>query len=213
MKTVPVDALCAGSIAPLPGGKRSGIAKTPLTGKVEIGLRGIPEDAQGDRRHHGFAAMALHHYPAEHYAWLREECGPLPRLRSAGSMGENMATCGLLEHDVLIGDRFRFGTAVIEATQPRQPCATIEQHLNKRGLVKKIVASGRCGWFYRVLESGTAMCGDRLVLEERGHEGWTIARVFAVVYGPSPDAAIMAKIAKLARVSDRLQRDIAKRIG
>ena len=149
-----VETICAGAIETLPSGKSSGIAKQPIEGPVEIGPRGISLDGQADRLHHGFPAMALHHYPGEHYAWLRETFGALPRLAGAGSMGENIAASGLTEDDVSIGDRFRLGSALLEVSQPRQPCATIEQHLQQTGIVKAIVATGRCGWFYRVLEAG-----------------------------------------------------------
>lgn len=156
--------------------------------------------------------MALHHYPGEHYAWLRDRFGPLPRLTGPGSMGENIAATGLLEDVVFLGDRFRLGTALLEISQPRQPCVTIERHLESSGIVKAIVQSGRCGWFYRVLEPGIAAAGDALVLMDRGHEAWSVRRVFAAVYGTKPDPALMAEITRLARVSDRLALDIHKRL-
>lgn len=208
-----VDAICAGGLQPLTPRKRSGIAKTPLAGPASIGPRGIAGDEQGDRKHHGFPAMALHHYPAEHYAWLRETFGAIERLGGPGSMGENIAAAGVMEGDVAIGDRFRLGTALLEVTQPRQPCVTIEQHLQVSGVVKAIVETARCGWFYRVLEPGQAEAGDVLVPVERGSREWTIERVFRCVYGTHPDFAAMEVIATLPRVSDRLALDIEKRLA
>ncbi|MDG6079638.1 MOSC domain-containing protein [Erythrobacter litoralis] len=213
MNAIRVDAICAGGIAALPGGKRSGISKAPLEGTVRICSRGIGCDVQADRTHHGFPAMALHHYPAEHYDWLRATFGALPRLEGPGSMGENIAASGLLEDDVRIGDRFRLGTAMIEISQPRQPCATIEKHLECAGIVKAIVRASRCGWFYRVLEEGYVRAGDRLVREDSGHSEWTIKRTFDAVYGNSRDEDAMRQIANLDRVSDRLVHDISKRLS
>lgn len=213
MTDIRVEAICAGAIGSLPCGKLSGIAKGPLEGEVVIGLAGIAEDRHADRRHHGFPAMALHHYPTEHYDWLRETLGPLPRLGRPGSMGENIAARGLTESELCIGDRFRLGTALLEVSQPRQPCATIERHLGRGGIVKAIVHSGRCGWFYRILEPGTCEAGDTLAQVESGHADWTVRRTFAAVYGPSPDKEAMREITQLARVSDRLTHDIDKRIG
>lgn len=212
--TIIVSALCAGAPQDLPSGKRSGIAKAALTGLVSIGERGLAGDVQVNREYHGYPPMALHHYPAENYAWLSQHFGPLPRLTGPGSMGENISTTGLTEHDVCIGDRFRLGTAVIEVTQPRQPCATIEQHLGARAVVKAIVASARSGWFYRVLETGEAQAGDTLELAERGDLRWTVARAFLAVYGSSraPDGEL-EQLASLPRVSDRLVGDIAKRMA
>ena len=212
--TVIVSALCAGAAHALPTGKRSGIVKSPLVGPVIIGEGGINGDVQVNRVHHGYPPMALHHYPAENYAWLLQHFGPLPRLVGPGSMGENISTTGLTEHDVCIGDRFRFGSAVIEVSQPRQPCATIEQHLDAKAVVKAIVASARSGWFYRVLEPGEAAAGDRLERIERGDEHWPVARAFLATYGSyrAPDSELQ-ELAALPRVSDRLVRDVAKRLA
>lgn len=209
-----VEALCAGAAAPMPNGKPSGIAKQPLTGPVSIGERGIATDCQVDRRCHGFTAMALHHYAGETYPWLLHHFGDLPRLTGPGSMGENISTIGLTEYDVCIGDRFRLGTAVIEVTQPRQPCSTIEQHLETKGMVKALVSSARCGWFYRVLDAGTAQAGDSLERIERGHLAWTVARAFLATYGAfRASDEELTELAALPRVSDRLVRDIAKRMA
>lgn len=210
----PVDAICAGPAAPMPNGKSSAIAKQALSGPVDIAERGIASDCQVDRRYHGFAAMALHHYPAETYPWLRHHFGDLPRLTGPGSMGENLSTSGISEHDVFIGDRFRLGTAVIELSQPRQPCSTIEQHLEKKGLVKALVASARCGWFYRVLEAGTVQAGDTLERIELGDRRWSVARAFLATYSAYRGSdAELDELAALPRVSDRLVRDIAKRLA
>jgi len=158
--------------------------------------------------------MALHHFPYEHFAWLRHHFGTLPRLAEPGSMGENISTSGICEHEVHIGDRFRLGSALIEVTQPRQPCSTIEQHLGAKGIVKAMVAAGRSGWFYRVLEPGIVAADATLVRVENGHTGWTVARAFLAVYGMkhAPDAELVA-LAGLERVSDRLVNDIHKRLN
>ena len=212
MKAVAVAAICAGAIAPLADGKRSGIAKTALDGPVAIGPRGIAQDRQADRRHHGYPAMALHHFPFEHHAWLAGLFDHPGVLGTRGAMGENISTTGLLEDRVHIGDRFRFGTALLEVTQPRQPCATIERHLQRRGVVKAMVGHARSGWFYRVLETGHARAGESLVRIEVGDTEWTVERAFRCVYGP-PGGSLqeLDALVAVARISDRLLLDIDKR--
>lgn len=212
--TVVIAALCAGASASLPSGTKSGIQKAPLTGAVAIGERGIASDEQVNRTYHGYPAMALHHFPYENYAWLVHHFGPMPRLSGPGSMGENISTTGMTEHDVCIGDRFRIGTALIEVSQPRQPCSTIEQHLVAKGVVKAMVAAARSGWFYRVIEPGEAQAGEMLERVERGHTGWSVARAFLATYGSAraPDGELN-ELSALERVSDRLVRDIGKRLA
>jgi len=212
--TIKVAEICAGSASILPTGKSSGIAKSAITGPVKIGPRGIDFDEQVDRKHHGYPPMALHHFPQEHYAWLRHHFGELTRLGAPGSMGENLSTTGLTEHDVFIGDRFRLGSALIEVTQPRQPCATIEQNLGAKGIVKRMVAAGRSGWFYRVIETGVACKGDVLELVESNQRSWSVARAFLATYGGArgPNAELN-ELASLPRVSERLVHDIKKRLN
>ncbi|GAB5349392.1 MOSC domain-containing protein [Alteriqipengyuania sp. 357] len=210
--TLTVEAICAGRAALLPGDKRSAIAKSPIHGPVEIRPRGIAGDEQVDRKHHGFPAMAVHVYPADHYAWLRDLFGDRPALAGPGSMGENLFVHGIDESAVHIGDRFRLGTAVIEVSQPRQPCATIERHLGRKGIVKAIVQSGRCGMFFRVIEPGTAEARDQLEPIEQGAADWTVRRAFYLVYGAGkPDRGELEELASLPRVSDRLVHDIRRK--
>ena len=63
---------------------------------------------------------------------------------------------------VRIGERFRLGSAVLEISQPRMPCATIERQFERKGMVAAILNSGRCGWYFRVIEDGEAAAGDAL---------------------------------------------------
>lgn len=207
-----VEAICAGRAALLPGDKLSAIAKSPLDGPVEIGPRGVSGDEQVDRKHHGFPAMAMHLYPADHYTWLRDTFGERPALAGPGSMGENLFVHGIDENAVCIGDRFRLGSAVIEVSQPRQPCATIERHLGRKGIVKAIVQSGRCGMFFRVIEPGVAQAGDVLEPIEQGATEWTVRRAFHLVYGGGqPDRGELEELASLPRASDRLVHDIRRK--
>lgn len=207
-----LDNVCAGSIRPLASGKRSAIAKVPLAGPVPVNMDGIEGDRQADRRHHGFPAMAVHHLPCEHLRWLVARFGLPHDFERPGSLGENFSTTGLLEGNVRIGDRFRAGTALLEVSQPRQPCATIEHHLQCKGVVKAMVAEAKSGWFYRVIEPGIVSAGDILQPVERMTHRWTVSRAFQLVYGrESADLDRLAELAALDRVSDRLVRDIEKR--
>ena len=140
------------------------------------------------------------------------EGGERPALAGPGSMGENLFVHGIDENAVCIGDRFRLGSAVIEVSQPRQPCATIERHLGRKGIVKAIVQSGRCGMFFRVIEPGVAQAGDVLEPIEQGATEWTVRRAFHLVYGGGqPDRGELEELASLPRASDRLVHDIRRK--
>ncbi len=91
----------------------------------------------------------------------------------------------LTEDAVHIGDRFRIGTALLEISQPRQPCWKIEHRFGRKGMIKQILKTHACGWYYRVLEEGEAAAGDAIERVGRGHEEWSVAQVFAALFDPA----------------------------
>lgn len=194
---IAVAALCTGRPSTLPGGKRSAIAKQPVTGPVAIGALGLAGDTQVDRRHHGGPEMAVHLYPLDHHAFWRARLGDTPLLHEPGAFGGNIAVSGLDETGVRLGEHFRLGSALLEISQPRMPCATIERRFQHTGMVETILATGRCGWYFRVLASGTAQAGDALEAVAGTGSPHTIRAVFAAIADPAslPDPAMLRELA------------------
>lgn len=208
-------AICAGQQRPFRGRDKSAIAKQPLVGKVALTLSGVAGDEQADLKHHGGPDMAVHHYPLDHHVFWRDELGGNSLLDEPGAFGSNLGVTGLTEGDVLLGDRYRVGTALIEVCQPRQPCWKIEHRFGTKGMVKTIMRTGRCGWFYRVIEAGEAAAGDAMVLEQPGLPGWTMARVFEAIWGSGTawDHGLIAEIAMLPPLADKLRAQLRAKIA
>ena len=180
--SAPILALLAGKVAPFRAADEpSAIAKQPLASSVTITPLGIAGDEQADRVHHGGPDMALHHYPFDHYATWQAELGDSPLLSDPGAFGENIATTGLTEADVCLGDRFRLGTALIEVSKARQPCWKQGHRLGQPDMVARIVTTRRSGWYYRVREPGTATAGDPLTLVDRRRPSWPLERLFGLL--------------------------------
>ncbi|MAH16865.1 MAG: MOSC domain-containing protein, partial [Sphingomonadaceae bacterium] len=116
--------------------------------------------------------------------------------------------------DVCIGDRFRLGSALLEISQPRKPCWKIEHHFARKGMVARIIKQHNCGWYYRVVEEGGAQAGDSLERVEVGHEGWSVARVFAALYDPAhePAPAQLRELVALEKLSGPLRDKLAARL-
>ncbi|RIV88674.1 MOSC domain-containing protein [Aurantiacibacter xanthus] len=209
-----VEALCAGRKQSFRGDSLSAIAKLALDGPVAITKLGLAGDEQADPVHHGGPDMAVHLYPLDHHAFWREQIGDHELLGNPGAFGSNLAVHGISEGDVLLGSRYRLGSALIEACQPRQPCWKIEHRFGTKGMVASILASGRCGWFCRVIDEGTAQAGDTLSLEEEGLPGWTMARLFEALWGTSEptDPALLRAIADLPPLADKLRGKIMARL-
>lgn len=200
-----VTAVCTGTARPFLGAETSAIAKRPREGAVQVLAEGLAPDEQADRTVHGGPEMALHLYPLDHHAWWRERIGDHPALDEPGGFGSNLAVAGLTEDMVHIGDRFRLGTALVEISQPRQPCWKIEHRFGHKGMVAAIVKSGRCGWYFRVLETGEVAAGDTLGRVATGASEWTVARVFRALVAGKATPEELAELADLAPLTPRLR--------
>jgi MOSC domain-containing protein YiiM len=187
---VRIASVNVGVPAPLRRGARevrSGIVKAPVEGRVHVGRVNIDGDGQADLRVHGGPDKAVYGYPAEHYAAWAEELGRDDLV--TGIFGENLTTEGLAEDDVLIGDRFRIGTALLEVSQPRLPCFKLGMRMGDPGFLRPFLRSGRVGFYFRVIEEGDLAAGDAIARVSRGEGGLSIVdavRLFAD--GDDPDA-------------------------
>ena len=181
--TFPILALLAGTVQPLANGEGSAIAKALIEGRAHIGFLGIEGDQQADLHFHGGPDKALHHYPADHYGYWATKAVDHPLLNAPGAFGENVSTFGVLENEVCIGDRFRLGTALVEISQGRQPCWKQATRMEWSTLPAMMVRERRSGWYYRVIEEGTAEAGDMLTLVERPLPDWSVRRVFGLIIG------------------------------
>ncbi|WP_285709145.1 MOSC domain-containing protein [Erythrobacter oryzae] len=208
-----IEAVCAGTARPFLGAETSAIQKRPQEGPVQIHAEGLAPDEQADRRVHGGPEMALHLYPLDHHDWWRGAIGDHPALDEPGGFGSNLGLRGLTEEHVHIGDRFRCGTALIEVSQPRQPCWKIEHRFGHKGMVAAIITSGRAGWYFRVIEPGEVAAGDSLERVSLGAQDWSIARVFRALVTGKATRSELAELAALDTLTPRLRERAAAKLA
>jgi len=175
-----------------------------------LNASGLSDDQQGDKRHHGGAEKALHHFASDHYARLRRKL-PVPASEHCqpGAFGENLVTDGLTESDVCAGDIFELGEAIIQVSQPRQPCWRLNLRFGIPDMSRRLQNSLRTGWYYRVLQPGMISNGDTLILKERPHEDWTLSRVLSVLYENTMDQYALTNMVEMKELSPNL-RQLAK---
>ena len=178
-------------------GSRSAIAKTPVQGPVQVDQLGLDGDEQGDLKVHGGPDKAVHQYAQEHYSPWRSELGTLPVLAAPGAFGENIASTGMTEHSLCLGDQLRVGSVLLEVSQSRQPCWKLNDRFGVPTMARRMQDSGRTGWYYRVLQPGHLQAGDALVLVARPWPEWTLARIIDVLYHQPFDAAVLQALAAL----------------
>ena len=200
-----IEALLTGTPMPFRDGDYSAIAKQPLDGVVRIGWQGLEGDAVADPVHHGGWDKAIHLYPQEHYNWWRERKPDHPLLQAPGAFGENIASLGMTEEEICLGDRFSLGSALVEVSHGRQPCWKLDHRFGSRDILATIVKTGRAGLYFRVLREGEADAKGRMDLLDRPFPEWPIARIFRLLIGGrhkvEPDAVrALADMSVLAEV-------------
>jgi MOSC domain-containing protein YiiM len=154
------------------------IFKEPVVGRVLVRRLSLKGDWQADLRSHGGQNKAVYAYPLEHYAeWAQE----LDRddLRP-GQFGENLTVEGLSEDAVHLGDVFRMSGTLLQVTQPRYPCYKLGIKMGDPFFPKRFLASGRTGFYLRVVQEGDVGADDTVELVEQSN-GLTVKELWHLV--------------------------------
>ncbi len=160
---------------------RTGIFKTPVAGRVRVRTTNLDGDRQADLNAHGGPDKAVYAYPSEHYAVWRREL-PGAQLDWA-AFGENFTTEGLLETDVLIGDRFRIGTAEFVVRQPRMPCYKLGIRFGRPDMVARFSAVDRSGFYLAVEQEGEVGAGNPIERLSRDARALTVSAAYRLMLG------------------------------
>lgn len=153
----------------------SGIDKRPIDGPLIVGPLGAEGDHQGDTEHHGGLFKALYAVARE----TREELAAAEgRELPDGSFGENLVTVGIDTDEVIIGQRWRIGTAILEATCRRDPCRTFGDWMEDPRWPRRFTQNGRCGSYFRVVQPGEIRAGDAIDAEPAPAHGVSIGQTF-----------------------------------
>ncbi|GLG02304.1 MOSC domain-containing protein [Alicyclobacillus hesperidum subsp. aegles] len=181
----------------------SAFGKQPVEGQRYVHAHNIDGDGQADLKNHGGPDKAVLCYAASHYPRWHAELG---RRLPYGGFGENFTIAGLDETTVCIGDVFQAGTATFQVSQMRGPCWKISAHWGIPELLDRVKATGRTGWYLRVLEEGYVEPGQSFCLVERSHPKWTIARVNDVCEGRLVETDAVRDLLDVAELSSAARR-------
>jgi MOSC domain-containing protein YiiM len=166
----------------------SGIFKSPVKGSVEVNSFNLAGDGQADLTVHGGRDKAIYAYPQEHYAYWAKALG-VDTLEDA-QFGENLTVTGLTEENVIIGDKYKVGTAIVMVTQPRLPCFKLGIRIGDEAFPRRFLDSGRLGLYLRVETEGVLRCGDTFQLIERPTHGISVHDLWRMVFRSQGDAQL-----------------------
>ncbi|EIJ41064.1 hypothetical protein BegalDRAFT_0141 [Beggiatoa alba B18LD] len=206
--------LFIGTLRPLPPeGQLTGIYKLPINNTIQINELGLIGDYQADKRVHGGAEKAIHHYAAENYAQLAAQYPHEAQQFVAGSLGENLSSIGLHEHNVCIGDIYQLGDCTLQVSQPRSPCWKINHKFGIEKLSLFIQEHNITGWYYRVLQAGKLNQGDSFKRISCPNPHLTIAYFWQNVLEHRPEISQLEAIAHAEGLSPQWQKRLTDRIA
>ncbi|MBA7581102.1 Protein YiiM [subsurface metagenome] len=149
-------------------------------------------------------------YSYHHYTHWRQELGRSDF--SFGQFGENFTVDHLAEEDVYIGDAFRVGSALVEVSQPREPCFKLGLRMDLPTFPKMFLASGKIGFYLRVLEEGAVRAGDVMELETEGAGRLSIHTLWQMTFQGEADPAVIQSALDHPALAPAWRRMLEKRL-
>lgn len=154
------------------GAWHTGLFKAAAHGPRRLTWTNLAGDGQADASRHGGPDKAVCVYPVRHYLPWKQELGI---SISPGGLGENLSV-DIDEDEVCLGDVYAWGTALVEVAQPRRPCVKICRRWGRPELIRRMLETGRSGWYLRVLRPGLVSTGAMTLLN-RQYPEWTVRRL------------------------------------
>jgi MOSC domain-containing protein YiiM len=157
------------------------------------------------RKHHGGSRQAVYAVAREELDWWGATLG---RDLDDGMFGENLTTEGLEVDAAVVGERWRVGSALLEVTGPRIPCATFRAWMGEPGWVRRFTDRGRTGAYLAVLEPGVVSTGDAVEVLDRPGHGLSVPEVFRAYTG---DDELAARVLEAGVLGDEDRRWLERR--
>ena len=167
----------------------TGIYKYPVDQPIYLDTEDVQGDTVVDRKYHGGIYKACYLFSADHYDYWKAK---YPQLEwDWGMFGENLTIQGLDESQLRIGSTYRLGTALVQISQPREPCYKLGIRFGDQEILKQFIDHGRPGTYIRVLEPGTVSKGDSMELVTASESPLTIAQFYELLFAKEKDQHVL----------------------
>jgi|TARA_R110000796_G_scaffold56892_1_gene131624 MOSC domain-containing protein YiiM len=171
--------------------EQTGIFKYPTDEPLFLSKMDVLKDTVIDREHHAGINKACYLFPSDHYPYWK---GMYPELNwDWGMFGENLTVEGLDESIMRIGDIYKIGNAIVQVSQPREPCYKLGVRFGNAKILKEFIDYGSSGTYVRILEEGEVKNGDELILQEKSENTLTVKECFQIILAKQKDPVLLQK--------------------
>lgn len=167
----------------------TGIFKYPVQKPIFLQKEDVANDIVIDRKHHGGEYKACYLFASDYYEdWKKK----YPHLSwDWGMFGENLTIEGLDENKLLIGDIYNLGDALVQITEPRQPCHKLGIRFDDQNVIQEFIEYGHPGTYIKILKEGKVKVGDNFTLEQSSNNGLTVQQYNILVNSRNKDLALV----------------------
>ena len=180
--------------------QRTGIFKEPTTSPIVLEKECVKGDEVTNRKVHGGIYKACYLFSADEYPYWKNL---YPHLKwNYGMLGENLTIEDFDETQILVGDIYKVGSAIIQITQPREPCATFGAKMGDQGVLKRFIKRARPGTYASIIKEGKVTTGNTLELIERHSSSVSVVQFFELIFAKEKNqehAKILAHIDTLSK--------------
>jgi MOSC domain-containing protein YiiM len=187
---------------------QTGIFKTPVTHGIFLGKEDVAKDQVVDRRYHGGIDKACYIYSKDHYAFWQQKYPTVDM--TYGALGENITLEGLNEDSMLIGANYKLGDAIVQVSQPRQPCFKQGIRFGTQKIVKDFFNSPYPGVYLRVIQEGIVNYEDEMILIDAPVDGISVAAVHSLFTYNKSNSALGQKAIKEPFLAASYKKDLIK---
>lgn len=166
-------------------------------------------DEQADLKNHGGPDKAVCVYAFDHYPYWENALG---EKLAPGAFSENLTLAGALETEVCLGDEWAIGTAVVQVSQPRQPCNKLAGRHQRRDLGDLIHANSYSGFYVRVVRAGEVQTGEAITIVQRHPAAVTIEFANRVMYKQLTDEASLRRVLDVPELSASWRATLERRL-
>lgn len=184
----------------------TGIYKQPVAGRVRIAGDRVEGDRQGNPMPTAAMTRAVYAYSDADYRWWS---GRLGRELAPGAFGENLTLEGVDASGAIVGERWRVGTAMLEVSEPRQPCSKLGHKMGDPRFPKAFLRELRLGAYLRIVEGGEVRAGDAVEVVDRPDHDVSVRAMGEMVLG---DRSRAAEIAAAPQISEAWREWAASRV-
>ncbi|WMI65879.1 MOSC domain-containing protein [Aestuariibaculum sp. YM273] len=187
---------------------QTGIYKTPTEGPIYLGKSDVKHDSVIDRKYHGGEFKACYLFSENQYEFWKLL---YPNLDwNWGMFGENLTVSNLDETKLYVGDTYKVGSAIIQITEPREPCWKLGVKFGSQEVLKQFINHGFSGTYVRVLEEGDVNIGDTFQLIESTQNSVTIHQFFNLLFSQNKSQDVLRKLFESDSVPPKKREELKK---